>query len=387
MSVGVAAHTFEADKAHMRRAIELAWLGKGWTNPNPLVGAVVVKDGRVIGEGYHARYGQAHAERNALASCAVDPRGATMYVTLEPCCHQGKQPPCTTALIDAGIARVVVGSRDPNPLVSGKGNAILRASGVQVVEDVLRGECDELNSLFFHYIQTGRPYVVAKWAMTLDGKIATSTGNSRWVSNEQSRADVHDLRHQLAAIMVGIGTVLADDPSLTARRGPTSRQPLRVVADSHLRIPLDGQLVQTAGDFPTLVATTVREDDTRAQALRECGVDIVSVPGADGKVDLDALLDRLGERDIDSLLIEGGGSLNEAMFKSGLVNEVIVYLAPKVVGGGAAKTPVEGEGVSKMADAFLLGTPRIERFGSDLKLTYKLDKGTVPPAGPEAGER
>ena len=375
----------EAD--YMRRAIELAARGAGWTAPNPMVGAVIVKDGRIIGEGYHARYGQAHAERNALASCAVDPRGATMYVTLEPCCHQGKQPPCTTAIIDAGIARVVVGSRDPNPLVSGKGNAILRASGVQVVEDVLRSECDELNPLFFHYIQTGRPYVVAKWAMTLDGKIATSTGNSRWVSNEQSRADVHDLRHQLAAIMVGIGTALADDPSLTARRNPASRQPLRVVADSHLRIPLDGQLVRTAGEFPTLVATTVPEDDMRAQALRDRGVDIVSVPGADGKVDLDALLDRLGERDIDSLLIEGGGCLNEAMFKSGLVNEVIVYLAPKVVGGATSKTPVEGEGVSKMADAFLLGTPRIERFGSDLKLTYKLDKGTAPPTEFEAGER
>lgn len=360
----------------MRRAIELASRGAGWTNPNPLVGAVVVKNGRVIGEGFHERYGQAHAERNALDDCArrgEDPRDATMYVTLEPCCHQGKQPPCADAVIEAGITHVVVGSRDPNPLVAGGGIARLRGAGVQVTEDVLRAECDELNPIFFHYIQTNRPYVVAKWAMTIDGKIATRTGDARWVSSEASRTDVHELRHRLAAIMVGKGTVLADDPLLTARRNQPSNQPLRIVNDGRLQIPEDCQLVKTAREVPVLIATAIPDDDPKALRLRRQGVDVAAVPGASGKVDLRALMSLLGTRGVDSLLVEGGGGLLEAMFRARLVNRAIVYLAPKVVGGADAKTPVEGRGVDKMADAFNLGAPAVERFGDDLKLTYEID--------------
>ena len=397
------------DCACMRRAIELARGGAGWTNPNPLVGAVVVKDGRIIGEGFHKRYGQAHAERNALADCArrgEDPSCATLYVTLEPCCHTGKQPPCTQAVIQAGIARVLVGSRDPNPLVAGKGNELLREAGIQVVTDVLRDECDELNAIFFHYITTKRPFVVAKWAMTLDGKIATHTGDSRWVSNELSRADVHELRHRLAAIMVGKGTVARDNPSLTARRvwpkggqgegsvdglagvadghpgfdvgeqrNRPSNQPLRVVVDSRLSISEDSQLVRTAREIPVLVGTALPDDDPKVLRLCGLGVQVVSVPQLDvpyevAKVDLAALMRELGERGIDSVLVEGGGGLHEAMFKAGLVNQVVVYLAPKVVGGAEAKTPVEGAGVELMAQAYELGEPQIERFGSDVKLTY-----------------
>lgn len=359
-----------ADAAYMRRAIELARRGVGWTNPNPLVGAVIVKDGQVIGEGFHERYGEPHAERNALAACAQDPRGATMYVTLEPCCHYGKQPPCANAVIEAGIARVVVGSRDPNPLVAGRGNKRLREAGIQVDEDVLRAECDELNAVFFHYIQTKRPYVVSKWAMTADGKIAAHTGDSHWVSNEQSRADVHELRHRLAAIMVGKGTVAADDPMLTARRSCESNQPLRVVVDGRLSLSPDSQLVKTAREVPVLVATALPANDERASRLRKLGVQVVSLPDENGKVNLLALMEELGERGVDSVLVEGGGGLHEALFQAGLVNSVVLYLAPKVVGGADAKTPVEGGGVALMADAFELGEPQVALLGSDVKVVY-----------------
>ena len=365
----------EIDESKMLRAIELASRGAGWTNPNPLVGAVIVRDGRIIGEGFHERYGEAHAERNALADCArrgESPQGATLYVTLEPCCHQGKQPPCADAVIEAGIARVIVGSRDPNPLVAGRGNERLRNAGIEVIEDVLRERCDELNPIFFHFIQTTRPYVVAKWAMTLDGKIATRTGDSQWVSNDASRADVHELRHRLAAIMVGSGTALADDPSLTARRSEPSNQPIRIVVDGRLRIPTDCQLARTTHEAPTIVATACALEDPKADALRELGVDIVSLPAPSGKVDLNTLMDELGQQGIDSVLVEGGGGLHEAMFKAGLVNEAVVYLAPKVVGGADAKTPVEGSGVEQMSDAIELGHPTVERIGNDLKLTYRL---------------
>ncbi len=359
----------EVDEAYMRRAIKLAERGRGWTNPNPLVGAVLVKDGRVIGEGCHERYGQAHAERNALANCKADPHGSTLYVTLEPCCHQGKQPPCTDAVLQAGIARVVVGSRDPNPLVAGKGNGLLRSAGVQVDEDLLRDECDELNPRFFHFIQTGRPYVLAKWAMTLDGKIATRTGDSRWVSNEQSRADVHDLRHEMASIMVGIGTVLADDPSLTARRACPSNQPLRVVVDSKLRIPPESALLKTADEVPVLLATALSDGDARVELLRSRGVQVLSVPAADGRVDLRGVMRALGQRGIDSVLVEGGGGLHESLFREGLVNEAVVYIAPKVVGGADAKSPVEGLGLARMAEAYRLEKPRVDVLGDDVKIT------------------
>lgn len=364
---------------YMRRAISLAAQGAGWTSPNPLVGAVIVKDGRIIGEGYHERCGDLHAERNALAHCTENPAGATIYVTLEPCCHTGKQPPCTEAVIESGISKVVAGSRDPNPLVAGKGNEQLRAAGIEVEADFLRAECDALNPVFFKFIRTGLPYIVAKWAMTADGKIATASGDARWVSNETSRADTHDLRHRLSAIMIGIGTVLADDPALTCRRSIPSRQPLRVVCDSKLHIPEDCQLVKTAQESPVLVATAANlEDGTAAdktQCLQEAGVEVVSLPGIDGRVDLAALMTELGSRQIDSVLLEGGGTMHAAAFAQGLVDELVVYLAPKVCGGADAKTPVAGPGVELMADAWELGEPEVSLLDGDVKLVWRKREG------------
>lgn len=374
------------EASYMRRAIALARTAAGWTNPNPLVGAVVVKDGRVIGEGCHERFGSLHAERNALASCGESPAGATVYVTLEPCSHTGKQPPCADALIEAGVAEVVVGSRDPNPLVSGKGNARLRAAGIRVREDFLRGECDALNPVFFRYISTKRPYVVAKWAMTADGKIATRTGDARWVSGEASRAQVHELRHRLAAVMVGIGTVLADDPLLTARRSVASRQPVRIVCDSRLRIPPSSKLVRTAGEFPLMVAAASLESpqlQARAAALREAGAEVLEALGACGRVDLCGLMGALGARGIDSVLLEGGGALNDGAFAAGIVDEAAIYLAPKVVGGADAKTPVAGKGLAVMADAYRLAWPQVEMVGDDVKIGYRVERRNPPACEPD----
>ena len=392
-----------ADARFMRRAIELAWRGWGWTNPNPLVGCVLVRDGRIIGEGWHEKCGQAHAERNALADCArraaeepagercadaapnADParghaRGATAYVTLEPCCHTGKQPPCTEALIAAGVARVVVGSRDPNPLVAGKGSAKLREAGIRVDEDALRAECDELNPIFFRFISRKTPYVVAKWAMSADGKIACASGDARWVSGPESRRDTHELRHRLAAIAVGIDTVLADDPLLTCRRqDEPGNQPLRVVLDSRLRIPEDCALVRSCaqGEAPLAVATCASVDDpatdagAKAQRLHALGVEVLHIPqDAVGHVAVRPLLRALGEKGIDSLLVEGGSGIHGAFFDEGAVDEVVVYLAPKVVGGADAPGPVAGAGAAKMAEATALGRPRAHALGGDLKITF-----------------
>lgn len=392
-----------ADARFMRRAIELAWRGWGWTNPNPLVGCVLVRDGRIIGEGWHEKCGQAHAERNALADCArraaeepagercadaapnADParghaRGATAYVTLEPCCHTGKQPPCTEALIAAGVARVVVGSRDPNPLVAGKGSAKLREADIRVDEDALRAECDELNPIFFRFISRKTPYVVAKWAMSADGKIACASGDARWVSGPESRRDTHELRHRLAAIAVGIDTVLADDPLLTCRRqDEPGNQPLRVVLDSRLRIPEDCALVRSCaqGEAPLAVATCASVDDpatdagAKAQRLHALGVEVLHVPqDAVGHVAVRPLLSALGEKGIDSLLVEGGSGIHGAFFDESAVDEVVVYLAPKVVGGADAPGPVAGAGAAKMAEATALGCPRAHALGDDLKITF-----------------
>ncbi|WP_052297771.1 bifunctional diaminohydroxyphosphoribosylaminopyrimidine deaminase/5-amino-6-(5-phosphoribosylamino)uracil reductase RibD, partial [Senegalimassilia anaerobia] len=307
-------------------------------------------------------------------------RGATAYVTLEPCCHTGKQPPCTEALIAAGVARVVVGSRDPNPLVAGKGSARLREAGIRVDEDALRDECDELNPIFFRFISRKTPYVVAKWAMSADGKIACASGDARWVSGPESRRDTHDLRHRLAAIAVGIGTVMADDPLLTCRReGEPGNQPLRVVLDSHLRIPEDCALVRSCAqdEAPLAVATCAGVDDpatytgAKAQRLHALGVEVLRVPqdGA-GHVAIGPLLRALGEKGIDSLLVEGGSGIHGAFFDEGAVDEAVVYLAPKVVGGATAPGPVAGAGAARMAEAAVLGRPRAHALGDDLKITF-----------------
>ena len=352
------------DNAYMRLAIELAERGTGRVSPNPLVGAVIVKDGEIIGGGWHERYGEAHAERNALAACTQPPEGATMYVTLEPCCHYGRQPPCTDAVIKAGIRRVVTGSGDPNPLVAGGGIRMLREHGIVVTEHVMQEECDRLNEVFFHYIRTGRPFVVMKYAMTMDGKIAAVTGASKWITGEAAREHVQRQRNRYTAIMAGVGTVLADDPLLTCRM-EGGRNPLRIICDSSLRTPLASKVVITAEEVPTILATCCG-DRERQLAYERLGCRILCLGEKDGHVDLRQLMKRLGEEQIDSILLEGGGTLNWAALKSGIVTKVQAYLAPKLFGGETAKTPVEGAGVLAPSDAFLLKKGTVTFLGDDI---------------------
>ncbi|MFT8396070.1 bifunctional diaminohydroxyphosphoribosylaminopyrimidine deaminase/5-amino-6-(5-phosphoribosylamino)uracil reductase RibD [Propionibacterium sp.] len=353
-----------SDEQFMRAALSCAQIGLGRVNPNPLVGAVVVHHGVIIGRGGHEYFGGPHAERNALAACADDPHGATIYVTLEPCCHTGKTPPCTDALIAAGITRVVVGCLDPNPLVAGRGVAALRAHGIAVATGVLTQECAALNEPFLHFITTGRPLVVMKYAMTLDGKIATRTGASRWVSGEQSRERVQQDRHRWAAIMVGVGTVLADDPHLTCRL-PGSHSPLRIICDTRLRTPMDAAVVRTAHHTPTLLATC-STDTARAEGYRQAGCEVMVLPTSEGHVDLRALCTALGARGIDSVVLEGGARLNWSALHAGIVNKIQAYLAPKLFGGADAPSPVAGIGVSDPSSAFQIGPPQLTRLGEDL---------------------
>lgn len=369
-----------AEEQFMKRAIELAKQGAGWTAPNPLVGAVVVKNGRIIGEGYHRKYGELHAERNALAACTEDPAGATLYVTLEPCCHYGKTPPCTEIIIEKKIAKVVIGSRDPNPKVAGKGARILREHGIEVVEDYMREACDALNPVFFHYITTKTPYVVLKFAMTLDGKIATRTGASKWITGEAARNHVHQLRGRYAGILAGIGTVLADDPMLNCRIDG-AHQPLRIILDSHLRIPMGSRLVRSAKEYPLLIVCneSIRDREegaSRIQKLEEAGAKVWTLPEKNGHPDLNVLMQRLGEEKIDSVLIEGGGTVNEAALKAHIVHHVYAYIAPKIFGGEDAKTPVEGSGIRLPQECANLRLAKITVLLNDMLLEYDVEGET-----------
>lgn len=368
----------EADERFMRRALDLALRGAGWVNPNPLVGAVIVRDGAIIGEGWHTEFGHLHAEREALAHCEQDPRGATIYVTLEPCCHTGKTPPCTEALIEAGIARVVMGAPDPNPKVAGGGVAQLERAGIEVVRGVLEHECQEVNRAFFHYIQTGTPYATLKYAMTLDGKIATAQGASKWITGAVARRRVHEDRQRAAAIMVGVGTVLADDPLLTCRLDEFSdvegsyadgwvrpHNPVRVVCDSQLRTPLDARVVKTAREVTTYLVTTVADEGRQAPYVAH-GCRMIVTPARDGRVDLADLMAQLGACGLDSVIIEGGSQLAWAALEAHVVSRVHAYVAPKLFGGASAPTPIGGAGVAVPAEAVALGAPAVTRLGDDL---------------------
>ena len=370
------------EEKYMRRAIELAKKGSGHVNPNPLVGAVIVRDGEIIGEGYHECYGQLHAERNAIANAKKrgnSLEGSTIYVTLEPCCHYGKTPPCTEAIIEEKIARVVFGSDDPNPLVSGKGFQMLREKGIEVIPHFLKEECDAMNHVFFHYIRTGTPYVAMKYAMTMDGKIACYTGDSKWVTGEESRAHVQTLRNHYKGIMAGIGTVLADDPMLNCRI-EGGRDPIRIITDSHLRIPMDSQLVRTAGQQPLIVACLPDADEEKAAQLQEKGVEVLRIPGVTTAditeeqkevISLPVLMKELGARKIDGILLEGGGQLNESALQAGIVDRIYCYIAPKIFGGAQAKTPVEGQGLTRAADAWQFNRIGMQEFGQDILLEYE----------------
>lgn len=351
-------------QAYMKRALKLAERGRGRTSPNPVVGAVIVKDGKIIGEGWHRKCGENHAEINAFEDAAGrgnDVRGADLYVTLEPCSHYGRTPPCARAIIRRGIRRVFIGLLDPNPLVAGRGVKQMEAAGVSVKSKILEDECRRINEIFLKYITTKTPFVVMKTAMTLDGKIAAATGDSKWVTGEESRRAVQEMRNRLTGIMVGIGTVLADNPRLTCRL-ESGRDPLRIIVDSHLRIPLDARVLK---DENVLVAA-LRTCDPQKRAI--LGDRVLLTEEAGGRVDLVDLMKKLGQREIDSILLEGGGALNETALRLGLVDRIVSFIAPKIIGGKDAKTPVEGKGIEKMSEAIRLENIEIEKTGQDLML-------------------
>ena len=338
---------------HLLRAVELAHLVRGQTSPNPMVGAVVVKDGRVIGEGSTQPPGQAHAERIALAACQEDPSGATLYVSLEPCAHHGRTPPCTEAILEAGISRVVIASDDPTTKAAGRGPGILRDEGVEVVW--IDGEAAErarlLNQPFRKHARTGRPLVVFKSAMTLDGKVATVRGDSQWISGEASRARAHRWRAESDAVAVGIGTALFDDPRLTARIEGVSRQPRRVVFDSEARLPLDSQLVRGVAEVPVTVVCSRAASRTSLQALESAGVDVIVATGQNEAARVKHALGELGAREVQSLLLEGGPHLAGAFLEADEIDEARIFVAPLLTGGREAKTALEGIGIERIAAA------------------------------------
>ena len=348
---------------YMQQALDLAKTAMGHTSPNPMVGCVVVKNGKLVASGCHERYGEFHAERNALTRCKEDLTGADLYVTLEPCCHQGKTPPCTDIIIERKIGRVFVGALDPNPKVDGGGMKILREHGIEVITGILEQECLALNEIFFHYITTGLPYVAMKYAMTLDGKIASANGDSKWVTGEKAREHVHFLRKKYSAILAGIDTVLADDPLLNCRT-EEGVDPIRVICDSHLRLPMDSQIVKTAGKIRTIAAYTDAEEGTKKK-LKSTGVELLQISEKNGHVDLEKLIRTLGEKKIDSILVEGGGNIHGSLLQTGLVNRVYAYIAPKLIGGKNALPPVGGDGIEKMKDAVVLQNQEILHLGAD----------------------
>lgn len=361
----------ETDIRWMRRAIQLAESGRGFVEPNPLVGAVVLQDDRVVGEGFHPRFGGPHAEVVALDQAGADAAGATLYVTLEPCCHHGKTPPCTDRVLASKVRRVVVAMLDPFPLVSGQGVQILKQAGLEVDVGCLEAQSRELNAPYLTLLKRGRPYVHAKWAMTLDGKIATVAGQSQWISNEASRRHAHAFRGLLDAIIVGVGTALADDPELTARpSGP--RVATRVVLDSTGRLPLQSKLVQSARETPTLVVTTERADPAARQGVVDAGCECLCLPANDnGRIPLEPLLQDFGRRRWTNVLVEGGSAVLGSFLSASLIDAVRVYVAPRIVGGQAAKGPVGGEGIASLAESLSLDGLEATTLDGDLFLSGK----------------
>lgn len=360
------------DLHYMTLALRLATKGQGTTSPNPMVGALVVRQGRIIGQGFHLRPGTPHAEILALRQAENRAKGATLYVTLEPCCHLTKRtPPCVPEILRSGVRRVVMAMQDPNPSVKGKGVAALRRAGLSVTIGIAQREAEELNRAYCHWMKTGRPYVTLKAGMTLDGQIATASGESRWITGESSRRDVHQLRGHVDAVLIGIGTVLADDPSLTARTGPrfeqlTPRQPLRVIVDSRLRIPLKAEVLAQQDLAKTIMATTAVAPAARRSILHKKGIEILTLPARHDRVSLRALLTQLGRRGIMSLLVEGGGEINAAMLKSKLVNHVRLYIAPLLLGGQNAKGVIGGTSPVRLAGAIKLRHVVTRSVGQDV---------------------
>lgn len=362
------------DEDYMREALALARNAEGRTSPNPLVGAVIVRDGRIIAAGWHRKAGTPHAEIHALRMAGDLAKGATLYVTLEPCSHYGRTGPCAKAVAEAGIRRVVIGMKDPNPLVAGRGIKILEDAGIEVRCGVLEQEAIRLNEVFLHWIPEKMPFVILKTAMSLDGKIATRTGESQWITGEASRLYVHELRDRYDGILVGIGTVLADNPSLTTRLPDhTGKNPVRIIVDSQARTPL-GAKVLTDGQARTIVVVTERAPKARVEAIRKAGAEVL-VAGSGEQVDLRWMMQKLGAMEITSILVEGGGTINDALLREGLVDKVLAFVASKLIGGREAKTPVEGEGFASLQDAVQLDRLSAEPMGGDILLSGYVKKG------------
>jgi len=351
----------------MRRALSLAARARGKTSPNPMVGAVVVRRGRIVGEGFHPAAGEPHAEVLALREAGERARGATLYVNLEPCCHLRKRtPPCTPMLIQSGLIRAVVAMEDPQREVSGRGIDLLRKNGILVEVGTMELEAKRLNAAYTHFVERGRPFVMLKVAATLDGWIAAPDGSSRWITGEKARRRVHRLRAEADAVLVGIGTVLADNPLLTARiRG--RRDPIRIVLDTHLRIPLSARLLESVGPR-TIIATVEGSSSLRFSEIVGRGAEVWTLPERGGKVDLSALMERLAEEKVISLLVEGGSGLSAQMLRGGWIDRLLLFFAPKLMGGADARPIFEGRGAFRLSDAVRLEDLRIERLGEDLLL-------------------
>jgi len=369
--MGGTAVAFEAsDHEFMARALRLARRGLFGTDPNPRVGCVLVREGRVVGEGWHAAAGGPHAEVEALRQAGEAARGATAYVTLEPCCHHGRTPPCTDALISAGVVRVVAAMQDPNPQVAGKGLAALEAQGIATASGLLEAQAAALNPGFIHRMHNGRPFVRCKLAMSLDGRTAMASGQSKWITSAGARDDVQGLRARSSAIMTGVGTVLADNPSLTVRLEGATRQPLRVVVDSHLSMPADSRMLGEPGN--TLVVTTA-QDEALSQALSDAGAEVVNVPPHGDSVDLFAVLDLLGQRQMNEVLLETGATLSGAMLRAGLIDELVIYMAPKLM-GDSARGLFHLPGLEELDEAVGLEIVDVRAVGQDWRIVAKLAK-------------
>ena len=365
------------DQWHMRRALELAAQGQGAVEPNPMVGCVIARGAEIVGEGWHRRFGLAHAEVEALKIAGSRAREATLYVTLEPCCHQGKTPPCTRAMLAAGVARVVAAMSDPFAQVAGGGLAELRAAGLEVQTGVLESDARKLNAPYLKLLAAGRPWIVAKWAMTLDGKLAARTGDSRWISCEASRQVAHQLRGRMDAVIVGRGTAEVDDPLLTARP-PGPRTAVRVVVDTRASLATESQLVRTARHVPVLVAVGKESAAADRRRIESAGCAVLLCAGATPQARLESLFDELGKRRMTNVMVEGGSRLLGSLFDARLIDEVHVFIAPKLAGGEAAPGPIAGRGLETIAAALALEDVAVEQIGSDVYL-----HGRTATANPE----
>jgi len=350
---------------YMKRAIELAERGRGFVNPNPLVGAVIVKDGKIIGEGYHEQYGKAHAEVNAFLNATEDVRDADMYVTLEPCSHYGKTPPCALKIIEKGIKRVFVSSLDPNPLINFRGIELLKQAGIEVEYGILEEITNKQNEIFFHYIKNKTPFVALKYAMTLDGKIATVNGDSKWITNEFSRLYVHELRNQHMAILVGVNTIIEDNPMLNSRLDYPARNPIRIILDPNLRISPKAFVITTAKEQPTYIVTFHNNNIDKMNHLSELGVKFI-IQEQVQEIDINQLMIDLGKLNIDSVLVEGGSTTHGKMLSAGVVHKIYAFIAPKVIGGKNALSPIGAEGIPLMKDAILLEDQEVKFFDKDI---------------------